>query len=349
MAKDPDRYANPIHMRYAVWRARPGSVEERPTKDNRVQSWMNNVPVVVLIPAYNEESSIARVVLGARKHADRVVVCDDGSSDLTGEIAEKLGAEVLRHERNMGYGASLSSLFRRALDGKEDVVVTLDADGQHDPEEIPVLVEPIAKGQADLAIGSRFLGKGDGVPGYRSVGIKVITNLSNRASDSNITDAQSGFRSYNRRALELVLPSDMGMGASTEILLKAGQGGLRVVEVPIVVSYSGKSSRNPVYHGVEVLFSTIKHLSILHPLLVYGVPGAAFILYGLFIGSNALSAYEATRHVFVGSTLIAISLILAGLMLGITAIILWVMITLMRDPLYRNSRALLADSPSISS
>ncbi|MDG7010638.1 MAG: glycosyltransferase family 2 protein [Nitrososphaerota archaeon] len=295
--------------------------------------------VVVLIPAYNEESSIAKVLLGAMKHADRVVVCDDGSNDLTAEIAEKLGAEVLRHERNLGYGASLSSLFGAALSGRGDVVVTLDADGQHDPEAIPQLVEPILKDQADVVVGSRFLGKGEGVPGYRKVGIRVITGVSNQAGDIKITDAQSGFRAYSKKVIESVTPADLGMGASTEILLRAGRANLRVAEVPITVSYDEKAARNPVYHGVEVLFSTFKHLSILHPLMVYGLPATVFILYGLYLGSNALRVYESARVVLVGSTLIAIGMILVGLILGITALILWIMITLMRDPLYRNARS----------
>ncbi len=95
--------------------------------------------VVAGIPAFNEEKSIAGVVLSAQKHADVVVVCDDGSSDMTREIAERLGAVVVRHEQNLGYGAALQSLFKKARELRADVLVTLDSDGQHDASEIPLL------------------------------------------------------------------------------------------------------------------------------------------------------------------------------------------------------------------
>lgn len=294
--------------------------------------------IAVLIPALDEEATIGRVVIKSKGLADKVIVCDDGSRDMTAQIAEGLGAEVIRHSRNLGYGASLSSLFQRALSTDADTFVTLDGDAQHDPEEILKLVDPVLKEEADMAVGSRFLGGKSEVPRYRKAGIGVITNVTNLVSNTELTDAQSGFRAYNRKALEVVSPSDMGMGASTEILLKAGKAGLRIVEVPVTVSYNAKSSRNPVYHGVQVLFSSVKHLSILHPLIVYGVPGLALMAYGLYLGIHAMSAYASTHHVYVGSTLISIGAILGGLILGITALILWIMITLIRDPEYRNSR-----------
>ncbi|RDD53142.1 MAG: glycosyltransferase family 2 protein, partial [Candidatus Korarchaeota archaeon NZ13-K] len=90
-----------------------------------------------LIPAYNEEAKIAPVILKARRHVDLVIVCDDGSTDLTGEVARSLGAYVIRHERNMGYGAALLTLFKKALEMNVSIAVTLDADGQHDPDLIP--------------------------------------------------------------------------------------------------------------------------------------------------------------------------------------------------------------------
>ena len=115
--------------------------------------------MVVGIPAFNEEKTIARVVLEARKYADIVVVCDDGSSDLTGEIAENLGAVVIHHEHNCGYGAAMQSLFKKARELKADVLVTLDSDGQHNPAEIPRLVKPIEDGDAEVVLGSRFVDK----------------------------------------------------------------------------------------------------------------------------------------------------------------------------------------------
>ena len=128
--------------------------------------------VVVGIPAFNEEKTIARVVLEAQKHAHIVVVCDDGSIDMTGEIAERLGAVVVYHERNLGYGAALQSLFKRAKELNADVLVTLDSDGQHDPAQIPRLVKPIKDGVAEVVLGSRFMDKNGtaDMPVYRQLG-----------------------------------------------------------------------------------------------------------------------------------------------------------------------------------
>jgi len=299
--------------------------------------------IIACIPAFNEERTIAKVILRSQRNADRVLVCDDGSEDMTAEISEHLGAEVVKHSRNMGYGASIASLLRRADEIGADVVVTLDADAQHDPDQIPRLVKPIVNGQADVVLGSRFIGKGSEVPGYKSVGIRMITDLSNRLDGADLTDSQSGFRAYSRRALPSVLPAEMGMGASTEILSKAHRAGLRVAEVPISVTYGGRpSTHNPVYHGVDVVFSMAKHASIAHPLIVYGIPGLALMVLGLFLGIRALEAYLTDRVLYIFSALISVGAILFGVVLIAVAVILWVVISLMREPEYRQSGRSLA-------
>ena len=197
--------------------------------------------VVVGIPAFNEEHSIARVVLEAQKFADAVVVCDDGSTDLTAKIAERLGVTVVRHEQNLGYGAAIRSLFRRALELDADVLVTLDADGQHDPKEIPDVAEPIVQNNADVVIGSRFVCANGTLemPLYRRLGAKLITRMVNGSAKNGLSDAQSGFRAYNRHALESLSVSETGMGASVEILLKASEQGLKICEVPSSCKYNG--------------------------------------------------------------------------------------------------------------
>jgi glycosyltransferase involved in cell wall biosynthesis len=132
---------------------------------------VSNRPLVVAcIPAFNEGRGIGGVVVRAVRYVDRVVVCDDGSVDLTGAIAEGLGAVVIRHERNRGKGAALRSAFLRARELGADVVVMLDADGQHDPEEIPGLIEPILRGEADMVVGSRYAeGSKTDAPLYRAI------------------------------------------------------------------------------------------------------------------------------------------------------------------------------------
>jgi len=152
--------------------------------------------IAAILPAFNEEVSIGSVVLLARRYADRVIVVDDGSSDRTAEIAELAGAEVIRHQLNMGKGAALKTGFE-SLDG-EMVVVTIDTDGQHDPSDIPKLVEPILKGEADMVNGSRYInGNKKDTPFYRRLGQVVLDNATRLDSGLNITDSQSGFRAFS--------------------------------------------------------------------------------------------------------------------------------------------------------
>src|SRR6266571_1475406 len=176
--------------------------------------------IVVGIPAFNVERSIAKVVVHARAHCDEIIVCDDGSSDDTARIAEDLGCIVVRHVKNRGYGAAIRTLMDTARKEGADVLITVDGDGQHNPKEIENLVEPIAKGTADLVVGTRF-GSPDAesIPRFRRIGIRAITKLVDKVSKQDISDAQSGLRAYSRLALASIRPGEQGMGASTEILL----------------------------------------------------------------------------------------------------------------------------------
>jgi len=285
--------------------------------------------LVVGIPAYNEEKSIAKVIMKTKKYADKVVVCDDGSSDFTGSIAEALGAEVIRHEENCGYGAALHSLFDRARDLEADVLVTLDADGQHRPEEIPSLVKPILQGEADVAIGSRFLrGKRKDKESirswYRRLGIKLITNASNAASKFGLQDAQSGFRAYNRHALKALSTLEKGMGASVEILLQARTHGLRVKEVSATCNYDGvENSKNTVRHGASVLMSLLKLVVEDKPLVYLGLPGILSLILGTFFGAWMLQIYAAERQIITNIALASIAFILIGFFALSTAITLY--------------------------
>jgi len=290
--------------------------------------------IVACIPAYNEERTIARVIIEAQRYVDKVIVCDDGSTDLTGEIARRLGAEVVRHERNMGYGAALLTLFKAAREADASAMVVLDADLQHNPSDIPRLLSPVLNGEADIVIGSRFLsGVGSDVPKYRGLGVKVITGLVRGVSYSDVSDAQSGFRAYSRRAIQLITPSEQGMGASTEILLKAKEFGLKVVEVPIKVSYDVEkpSTHNPILHGLDVVLSTVKHLSIRRPLLFYGVPGVAVLLLALSFWVWTLQIFASTRQIVTNIALIALGATIVGLLLLTTGVILWVLISVVRE------------------
>ena len=293
---------------------------------------LTNRFVVVCIPAFNEEKNIGGVIVRTLKCVDRVVICDDGSSDLTGDIARGLGANVVRHERNMGYGAALKSSFQEALRLGADVVVTLDGDGQHDPGEIPRLVRRLEKKDVDIVIGSRFIeGGGSEAPGWRENGIRFISGLVSN-DKLNVTDAQSGFRAYSREALEKFSLTEDGMGVSTEILLKSENIGLRVDEVPINISYDEESStHNPIVQGVSVVLSTVKYISMRRPLLFYGLPGLlAMCIAGVF-WAMTIQEYTIRHTISTNVTLIALSATLVGLMLMTTGIILWVLVSVIRE------------------
>jgi hypothetical protein len=287
--------------------------------------------VVIGIPAFNEERTIAKVVLQARQYADVVVVCDDGSGDLTAGIAAGLGAVVVRHEENLGYGAAIQSLFHEARRQGADVLVTLDADGQHIADGVPVLVQPILEGTADLVTASRFVdgaapNGGNGVPRYRRWGIKAITKLTASASKYRGTDAQNGFRAYGRAALEQLALSENGMGLSVEVLVRAEAAGLRLAEVPLDCVYAEverPSSRNPVRHGVSVESSLARLVVEGQPLLFLGVPGVLSLLVGIVFGVWMLQIYAAEHHIVTNIALAAIAFTMVGLFCVFTAITLY--------------------------
>jgi len=287
-------------------------------------------PIIACIPAYNEEKTIAKVVLKAKKYVDKVIVCDDGSTDMTAEIAEAMGAKVIRHERNKGYGAALASLFKAARGENASAMIILDADLQHNPDDIPKLLSPIIKGEADIVIGSRFLNGKEKLPRYRSLGIKVITKLTKRVSYKDITDAQSGFRAYSRKAIYSITPSEQGMGASTEILLKAKEQGLRIKEIPIEIKYDVEkpSTQNPILHGLDVMFTTLKQMSIRHPLLFYGIPGLILLFISLISALMMIHLFNTTRYFSLPLALVTTGFGIAGILFCSTALIIWILVSL---------------------
>ena len=289
--------------------------------------------VTIGIPAFNEEKNIAGIISKLKKYADTIIVCDDGSTDLTGKISEELGTIVITHEKNKGYGASINSLFLKAKELETNVFVTFDADGQHRVEDIPIVTEPIINNKAEIVIGSRFLEtKSEEMPNYRKVGIKLITKVTNLSIKEKLTDSQSGFRAYSKKALDEIIPSDEGMGVSTEILIKASNLDLKITEVPIKVSYEGETStKDPISHGSSVIFSTIKFTSIHNPLKFYGIPGIIFLVIGLGFISWTIQIYSVQQEIVTNVSLIGIGCIVLGVVLLMTAVILFSLVTLIND------------------
>jgi glycosyltransferase involved in cell wall biosynthesis len=287
--------------------------------------------IVVAIPAFNEERTIAAVVLGSQKHADTVIVCDDGSNDLTAEIAEKLGARVIRHERNAGKGEALRSLFRASNELNADFMITIDGDGQHNPAEIPLVLAPLQSGEADIVVGSRMMEGAKEMPDYRKLGNRML----NAVTYSGVTDTQSGFRGYNREALKKIIPIEMGMGVDSQLLMDADRAKLRITEVPVSVRYgTGKTStHNPFYHTLDVVFSVLKLTSIRHPLIFYGVPGLGLIVAGLYFAAHSLALFgesQVINNVVMTYELLGFALTIFGLLTFFTGVILFTLTTVVR-------------------
>ena len=288
--------------------------------------------IVIGIPAFNEEQNIERIILQLQSITNTIIVCNDGSKDSTSLLAKKSGALVINHPKNLGYGASIKSIFAKAREIDCDVLVTFDADGQHRIEDVTPVLEPIKNNEADIVIGSRFLAKNKDVPGYRKIGIKVITKLTNAYSGKELTDSQSGFRAYTKAVIQKCIPSDSGMGVSTEILIKAFRNNFKIVEVPIIVSYEGDTStHNPVSHGVGVMLSTLKFISVDHPLKFYGIPGIGFLTIGLFFILWTIQVFAETREIITNIALIGVSTTIFGIILLMTSIMLFSIVTVVRE------------------
>ena len=288
--------------------------------------------ITVGIPAYNEEKNIAKIIVQLKKMVDQIIVCDDGSTDSTAAIAESLGATVIRHTKNSGYGMSIKSIFLKARELNVDVLVTIDADGQHKIEDVNNITKPIIDGQADISIGSRFLKEDYNTPSYRKFGVKVITKVTNSSLSEKVTDAQSGFRAYNNKVLQSLTPSDSGMGISTEILIKSSNLGLKIAEVPTEIQYEGDTStQNPVSHGTGVLLSTLKYISIERPLRFYGIPSFIFFAIGLTFTFLATQYYAEIGRLNTNLTIVAAGTLLIGVILVVTAILLYSLVSVVRE------------------
>mgnify|MGYP002409009175 CR=1 FL=1 len=285
------------------------------------------------MPAFNEESNIADAVSATEGYADAVLVVDDGSEDNTASIASTLGAIVVKHESNGGYGAALQTIFSTAKKLDVEELVIIDSDGQHNPGDIPRLLTELRKGN-DIIIGSRFKDyDGVGIPLYRKIGMKVLDIATRIAgSELEVTDTQCGFRAYSKMAINKIHIGSEGMSAGSEILIQASLHHLKIAEVPVIVRYDlqDTSSENPIMHGVGVLFDLVNLTRINKPNAFFGIPGALSIMLGLFTGLYAVAYYLGVGHL---SYVLSIGSLLA-LLLG-SMLIVWGSI---RKPTIQNAQ-----------
>jgi glycosyltransferase involved in cell wall biosynthesis len=206
-----------------------------------------------ILPAYNEEIAIGSLILSAKKYVDEIIVVDDGSNDNTSEIAKLAGAKVIRHNSNKGKGAALKTGFK-ATNG-HDIIITMDSDGQHNPNDIPKLIAPIVNGEADIVNGSRYLnGHDKETPIYRRIGQTVLDKATKLNSGINITDTQSGFRAFAKHTIPHFRFNSTDFSIESEMIMDIANNDFKFKEVEIGVRYDvGSSTKNPVSHGFGVL------------------------------------------------------------------------------------------------
>ena len=286
--------------------------------------------VTAILPAYNEELCISSVILCSKKYVDKVIVVDDGSTDNTANIAKLAGAQVISHSSNKGKGAALKTGFKAAKES--EIIVTLDSDGQHNPKEIPKLINPIINGEADIVNGSRYInGNKKDTPSYRRIGQSILDKITNLSSGLNSTDSQSGFRAFARYTIPAFRFSCTDFGIESEMLTDASNVGLRVKEVEIGVRYDMDSStKNPINHGLSVLIKVVNDLQFQRPLFYFALPGTIVTLSGIILGLMFFGNYMAISSnniapptsYSLAPTILAIMMTLIGGFLVLTGILL---------------------------
>jgi glycosyltransferase involved in cell wall biosynthesis len=280
--------------------------------------------ITAILPAFNEEVSIGSMVLHTKQHADHVIVIDDGSKDRTSEFARLAGAEVIRHPRNLGKGKALKTGFDHVSKNGCKIIITMDSDGQHDPEDIKKLVAPILTGEADIVNGSRYMsGTDKNTPFYRRIGQNILDGATNLNSGLHITDTQSGFRAFAKHTLPAFSFKSNGLAIESEMLMDAANAGFRIKEVDIGVRYDVDcSSENPIKHGLKVLANIINDMELNRPLYYFTLPGVILGTIGLSMGLSFLQSFYNGERLLFGPTLMMILLTLLGTFMVFTGIIL---------------------------
>jgi glycosyltransferase involved in cell wall biosynthesis len=278
-------------------------------------------PTVVVIPALNEERFVGSVVLQARRYADLVIVVDDGSRDATAEVARAAGARVIRHAQNRGKGAALNTAFRYARLVAPRAVVALDADGQHRPGEIARVLAPVLSGEADIVVGSRYLGGRQDVPPARVWGHRLLTGLINGLSRTRVTDSQNGFRAFSPAAVDAITFSAGGFSVESEMQFLAQAHGLRLVEMPVTTLYQDRPKRPLVAHGLLVLGGVVGLAGRYRPLVLLGGGGLGLLLAGAGWGLLALRFHRLGLSIVLPAVLAGV-LVALGLLLASAGITL---------------------------
>lgn len=282
--------------------------------------------ILVGIPTYNEEIAIGSIVSKAQQYADEVVVVDDGSTDNTVQIARNVGATVIEHEENKGKGGAIRTIMEYStdIDGVATLVV-LDGDGQHLPEDIPEVVEPVLTGECDISIGSRYVEEeATETPVHRRFGQRVLDYLTIGSSGENLSDTQSGFRAFSPEAVSRLNLRTDGMGVESEMISEATDRGLNIDEVPIDVRYEEVDGQtfNPFVHGLNVAAFVTKLIRDRHPLLFFGVPALVLLGVGGALLLHTALLYQTTAAFHQWRALASGFLVLTGVVSLFSALVL---------------------------
>jgi len=274
---------------------------------------MTRGKIVVFIPAYNEERTIGSVVLLAKKYGE-VFVIDDGSDDKTAEIARKAGAGVIAHKKNMGYGAAHKTALAAAQKMDASAFVFMDADGQHDADEIPIVAAPVLEGKADVCQGSRFLGKFVSAPAGRREGVAFINKLSSVQNGKKEVDAQCGFRAISKKAAGVVTVGHDGFAGGSEIVASAQLAGLRVAEAPVHVKYFSEKN-NPFAQGAGLLDYIAGRAIRKNPLALFAGVGAVLLALSALLGVFVVDTFYTRHELATGSAFLTVFFGIAGMIM----------------------------------
>jgi glycosyltransferase involved in cell wall biosynthesis len=295
--------------------------------------------VVVAVPAYNEDRYIGSLVLKLRAGGRQVLVIDDGSSDDTAGVAEAAGATVISHPHNLGKTAAVETAFEQARHMNVDALVLIDGDSQHDPADIDAMVEPIFDSSADMVVGSRFAGVRSAIPRWRVVGQHALTLATNIGSGLRLSDTESGFRAFSRRAVDEMRFAARGFALEPATQFQAKARGWKVVEVPIRVHYEIPLKRNPVWHGVGQIDAILRLIAEHRPLLFFGLPGMLVMLAGLALGLQVVRIYDATQQLAIGYSLITVLLVIVGILATFVGVMLHAIRDIVREALRERPRS----------
>jgi glycosyltransferase involved in cell wall biosynthesis len=289
---------------------------------------LKNCNLVAVIPVYNEADSIRDVITKTEKHATSIIVVDDGSTDETVKISRSLNVKVIRNSRRMGKGVALKRGIIDAMKLSPEIIVTLDGDGQHDPDDIPKLIAPIQQTEADIVIGSRYESDAlEEIPSKRKFGLSIVNKTNTFLTRSRIVDSQSGFRAYDGTIMDKIISyTSTGYGVETEQLALADSYGFLIAEVPVLIRYKGlksTSKKNSYHHGAIIMFTILRILFEKRPLIFFGLSGVALLLLALITGTQMLHLFNETRYFSIPLGMIALGLVLCGGFLILVSLIFY--------------------------